>query len=157
MRVTILLFALLITKDKVGIAMRKEALLDRMKQSGLRLTPQRVHIVELLFELSHPTAERIYATLVERFPYVSQATVYSTLKRLKEMGIVTELSYGDKSSHYEVTEADHWHFNCKICGEIYDLEADEAEALMAVGTKNGAFEVESYRVEFYGVCAKCLG
>lgn len=135
--------------------MSKVAVLDRMKQAGLRHTPQRSHIVELLLELSHPTAEQIYAAMSERFPYVSQATVYSTLKKLKELGIVSELSYGDKSSHFELADNDHWHFNCKVCGEIYDVEASEAEALIAVGSNNGVFQVEGYRVEFYGVCPKC--
>jgi Fur family peroxide stress response transcriptional regulator len=134
---------------------RKDAVLEKMKEEGLRLTPQRVHIVELLLQMSHPTAERIYAMLVKQFPFVSQATVYSTLKKLKEIGVVNELSYGDKSSHFEVTEADHWHFNCKVCGEIYDLEPDKNEVLLAVGTNNGAFQVDSCRVEFHGACAKC--
>jgi Fur family peroxide stress response transcriptional regulator len=135
--------------------MIKDTVLHKMKEEGLRLTPQRVHIVELLFELSHPTADRIYVMLAEKFPYVSQATVYSTLKKLKEIGVVSELTYGDKSSHFEVTETDHWHFNCKVCGEIYDLEANENEALMAVGSKSGAFQIDNCRVEFYGVCANC--
>ena len=135
--------------------MSKDAVLDRMKQAGLRHTPQRSHIVELLLELSHPTAEQIYAAMSETFPYVSQATVYSTLKKLKELGIVSELTYGDKSSHFELADDDHWHFNCKVCGEIYDLEASEADALMKVGSNNGVFQVEGYRVEFYGVCSKC--
>jgi Fur family peroxide stress response transcriptional regulator len=135
--------------------MSKDSILDKMKEEGLRLTPQRLHIVELLFKLSHPTADQIYITMAEQFPYVSQATVYSTLKKLKEIGVVSELTYGDKSSHFELTETDHWHLNCKLCGEIYDLKANETEALMAVGTNNGVFQVDSCRVEFYGVCANC--
>ena len=135
--------------------MSKDTVLDHMKEEGLRLTPQRVHIVDLLFELSHPTADRIYSMMTEKFPYVSQATVYNTLKKLKEIGVVKELSNGDKSSNFEVNETEHWHFNCKVCGEIYDLEPNKTEALMAVGTHNGSFQVESYQVEYYGVCAKC--
>jgi Fur family peroxide stress response transcriptional regulator len=136
--------------------MSKETVLDNMKEVGLRLTPQRVHIVELLFELSHPTADRIYTMMTEKFPYVSQATVYNTLKKLKEIGVVKELTNGDKSSNFEVNEMEHWHFNCKVCGEIYDLEPNKTEALMTVGTHKGTFQVESYQVEFYGVCAKCM-
>jgi len=136
--------------------MSKETILDQMKEEGLRITPQRVHIVELLFELSHPTADRIYTLMSEKFPYVSQATVYNTLKKLKEIGVVKELTHGDKSSNFEVNEMEHWHFNCKVCGEIYDLEPAKTEALMAVGTQKSAFQVESYQVEFYGICAKCM-
>ncbi|MBD0378507.1 Fur family transcriptional regulator [Paenibacillus sedimenti] len=137
--------------------MNEETVLDKMKEEGLRLTPQRVHIVELLFELSHPTADQIYAMMAEKFPYVSQTTVYSTLKKLKEIGVVRELSNdGDKSSQFELAETEHWHLNCKVCGVIYDLEPNDAESLMAVGMNNGAFQVDSCRVEFYGVCTKCM-
>jgi Fur family peroxide stress response transcriptional regulator len=135
--------------------MSKDTVLDKIKEEGLRITPQRVRIVELLFELSHPTADRIYVTMAEQFPYVSQATVYNTLKMLKEIGVVSELSYGDKSSHFELTETVHWHLYCNVCGEIYDLEVNETEALMAVGTNHGAFQVDSCRIEFYGVCKNC--
>lgn len=135
--------------------MKREAILNRMKDEGLRMTPQRVHIVELLFELSHPTAERIYTIMTGKFPYVSQATIYNTLRKLKEIGVVRELANGDKSSHFEVSESEHWHFNCKTCGEIYDLEPGETVALRAVGTRGGAFEVDRCQVEFYGVCEKC--
>jgi len=135
--------------------MNKDTIVNRMKEEGLRLTPQRVQIVELLFELSHPTAERIYAAMIEKFPYASQATVYNTLKMLKELGLARELSAGDKSSHYEIAESEHWHFNCRACGEIFDLEANLSEPLLAVGTQRGAFQVDSYQVEFYGLCAKC--
>jgi Fur family peroxide stress response transcriptional regulator len=135
--------------------MSKDTVLDKMKEEGLRLTPQRIQIVELLFELSHPTADRIYSMMTEKFPYVSQATVYNTLKKLKEIGIVKELTNGDKSSNFEVSETEHWHFTCKLCGDIHDLEPNETDALMAVGTHNGLFQVDSCQVEFYGVCGKC--
>ncbi|NOU99107.1 Fur family transcriptional regulator [Paenibacillus planticolens] len=135
--------------------MCKDTVIDKMKEAGLRITPQRVHIVELLYQLSHPTADQIYLKMTEKFPYVSHATVYNTLKKLKVIGVVRELSNGDKSSHFEMVETEHWHFNCKVCGEMYDLEAHKNEVLMAYGTNNYAFQVDSFRVEFYGVCAKC--
>lgn len=135
--------------------MNRDTILNRMKEEGLRLTPQRGRIVELLFELSHPTADRLYASLIEKFPYASQATVYNTLKKLKELGLARELANGDKSSHYEIAESEHWHFNCRSCGEIYDLEANLSEPLLAVGAQQGAFQVDGCQVEFYGLCAKC--
>lgn len=135
--------------------MSKETVLGRMKEEGLRLTPQRVHIVELLFELSHPTADRIYGRLAEKFPYVSPATVYNTLNKLKEIGIVRGIVNGDKSVCFEWAGSDHWHFTCQACGTIYDLEPNGAEAMLAVGTNRGAFRVHSCQVEFHGVCAAC--
>jgi Fur family peroxide stress response transcriptional regulator len=135
--------------------MSMDTVIDKMKKEGMRLTPQRVHIVELLFELSHPTAEQIYAMMAEKFPYVSQTTVYSTLKKLKEIGVAREFANGSKSSHFELAETDHWHFHCKACGEIYNLVPHNTEALMTAGSNNGAFQVDSCRVAFYGACTKC--
>lgn len=139
----------------MGIMMSKKTVLDKMKEEGLRFTPQRVHIVELLFELSHPTADRIYALMSEKFPYASHTTVYNTLKKLKEIGVVRELTNGIKSSNFELVETDHWHFNCKVCSEIYNMEPYDSESLLAIGMNTGAFQVDSFRVEYYGVCAKC--
>ncbi|OXS54229.1 hypothetical protein B1A99_26945 [Cohnella sp. CIP 111063] len=139
----------------MAVMLSKETILAKMKEEGLRITPQRVRIIELLLELSHPTAERIYAGMAEKFPYVSQMTVYSTLKILKEIGVVRELSNGSKSSNFELADENHWHFHCRLCGGIYNLEPENAEALWVVGTNKGAFQVDSCKVEYYGVCAQC--
>jgi hypothetical protein len=59
------LFDITIMKENEGCIMSKDSILDKMKEEGLRLTPQRLHIVELLFKLSHPTADQIYITMAE--------------------------------------------------------------------------------------------
>jgi Fur family peroxide stress response transcriptional regulator len=105
--------------------MSVDKVLDQLKDRGLRITPQRVEVIKLLFKLSHPSAEQIYYAMVKQFPNVSHATVYNTLKLLKNHGIVNELSYGNRSSHYEIAQTGHWHFNCKACGKIYDIRAQE--------------------------------
>lgn len=74
---------------------------------------------------------------------------------LKELGVVRELTNGIKSSNFELVETDHWHFNCKVCSEIYNMEPYDSESLLAIGMNTGAFQVDSFRVEYYGVCAKC--
>jgi Fur family peroxide stress response transcriptional regulator len=48
---------------------------------------------------------------------------------------------------------DHWNFNCRVSGQIYDLEPQDTEAPMAVGANRGAFRVDSRRGEFFGECA----
>ncbi|MBB3112339.1 Fur family peroxide stress response transcriptional regulator [Paenibacillus phyllosphaerae] len=133
-----------------------ESVLEQLRAKGLRLTPQRVEVIALLYQLSHPTAEQVYSLMAKKFPYVSQTTVYSTLKLLKDQGIVNELTYGDRSSHFELTEDEHAHFNCKVCGGIYDVDVKEAEKLNTMIKTDEQFEVDFVRVEFYGTCKACL-
>ncbi|QHT59098.1 transcriptional repressor [Paenibacillus lycopersici] len=139
----------------MAVIWSKESIVARMKEEGLRITPQRIQVVELLLELPHPTADRIYEAMVGKFPHVSPTTVYSTLKLLIEIGIARELANGSKSSRFELAETDHWHFRCRLCGRLFNLEPDNRESLMAAGTDHGRFQVDGCRVEFYGVCAMC--
>lgn len=135
--------------------MDMEAVLERLKEKGLRLTPQRVEVITLLYQLSHPTAEQVYSLMSKKFPYVSQTTVYSTLKMLKDLGIVNELTYGDRSSHFELTQEEHAHFNCKTCGEIYDVDVKEAHQLQHLLHAEEGYQVDFVRLEFYGTCPVC--
>jgi Fur family transcriptional regulator, peroxide stress response regulator len=132
-----------------------DEVLDQLKQRGLRITPQRVRIVKLLYELPHPTADEIYSVMAKDFPYVSHATVYNTLKLLKEQGIVTELAYSNRVSHYEVAQSEHWHFNCKVCGEIYDIDDIDRGKRLEMPQLGEGFHIDSYRIELYGTCPKC--
>ncbi|KEO85047.1 Fur family transcriptional regulator [Tumebacillus flagellatus] len=126
-----------------------------LKERGVRLTPQRQMILKFLKEThEHPTAEEIYKQVCQEFSGISMATVYNTLHRLKELGAIKELSYGDMSSRYDGNDTEHAHVVCESCGEVVDIalptlpmSTDETEAL--------GYEVSSLRLEYYGLCAGC--
>ncbi|ANB60060.1 peroxide-responsive transcriptional repressor PerR [Anoxybacteroides amylolyticum] len=133
----------------------KEAL-DTLKQTGVRITPQRHAILEYLIRsMSHPTADEIYKALEGKFPNMSVATVYNNLRVFKEVGLVKELTYGDSSSRFDFVTSDHYHIICERCGKIVDFHypgLDEVETLAAHVT---GFKVSHHCMEVYGVCADC--
>ena len=91
----------------------KEAL-DTLKQTGVRMTPQRHAILEYIITAhAHPTADDIYKALEGRFPNMSVATVYNNLRVFKEVGLVKELTYGDSSSRFDFVSSDHYHIICE--------------------------------------------
>src|SRR6476661_7925878 len=93
-----------------------------LKERGVRLTPQRQMILKFLKEThEHPTAEEIYKQVCQEFSGISMATVYNTLHRLKELGAIKELSYGDMSSRYDGNDTEHAHVVCESCGEVIDI------------------------------------
>ena len=133
----------------------KEAL-DTLKETGVRITPQRHAILDhLVSSKSHPTADDIYKALEGKFPNMSVATVYNNLRVFREAGLVKELTYGDASSRFDYVTTDHYHMICEECDNIVDFHypgLDEVEELAAHVT---GFKVSHHRMEIYGVCPEC--
>ena len=58
----------------------QEELATRLKQLGIRVTPQRLGIAEVVFNSGdHPSVKDVYERVRVFFPYMTLATVYSTL------------------------------------------------------------------------------
>lgn len=133
----------------------KEAL-DTLKQTGVRITPQRHAILDYLIQsMTHPTADDIYKSLESKFPNMSVATVYNNLRVFREVGLVKELTYGDASSRFDFVTTEHYHVICEKCGKIVDFHypgLDEVEHLASHVT---GFNVSHHRMEIYGVCNTC--
>ena len=130
--------------------------IDTLKESGVRITPQRHAVLEyLLNSMVHPTADEIYKALEDKFPNMSVATVYNNLRVLREIGLVRELTYGDSSSRFDCDMSDHYHVICDSCGKIVDFhypQLDEVEQLAQHVTN---FDVTHHRMEIYGLCKEC--
>jgi Fur family transcriptional regulator, peroxide stress response regulator len=96
-----------------------EEALDKLKTTGVRMTPQRHAILSFLMDVHiHPTVDEIYKSLESRFPHMSVATVYNNLKLFLEAGLVRELAYGDGASRFDADMHDHYHAICDQCGTM---------------------------------------
>lgn len=130
--------------------------LGKLKESGVRITPQRYAVLEyLLTSMSHPTADEIYKALEDRFPNMSVATVYNNLRVLKNIGLVKELTYGDDSSRFDCNLTEHYHVMCETCGDIVDFDYPPLDEVEAFAEKMTGFKVSHHRMELYGECPKC--
>lgn len=130
--------------------------IDKLKMNGVRMTPQRHGILSyLLNTTSHPTVDEIYKSLEHHFPNMSVATVYNNLKVFLESGLVRELTYGDGASRYDAVMSDHYHAICEQCGVIVDFECPPLFDVERVAASETGFEVNSHRMEVYGLCQTC--
>lgn len=130
--------------------------LDKLKSTGVRITPQRHAILEyMIHTVTHPTADEIYRALEKTFPNMSVATVYNNLRVFRKSGLVKELTYGDSSSRFDFVTHNHYHMICSDCSKIVDFHypgLDEVEQLASHVT---GFQVEGHRLEIYGLCEEC--
>lgn len=133
----------------------KDALVT-LKESGVRITPQRHAILEFLISSeTHPTADEIYKALEADFPNMSVATVYNNLRVFRNAGLVKELTYGDSSSRFDFVTHDHYHIICDVCGRIVDFHHPGLEEVEHLASHVTGFKVNSHRLEVYGTCPEC--
>ena len=139
--------------------MRKEEInqvVKKLRSKGVRITPQRVAMLEFLAIVdTHPTAEEILTELTREYPQVSVATVYNNLNLFIKEGVVKELMYGDSASRYDFDLGQHYHAVCDVCGKVVDLYYPILDDVEKAAEQLTGFKVRGHRMEVYGVCPDC--
>ncbi len=134
-------------------------IIARLKENGVTLTPQRMAVTEFLSRSrNHPTVDEIHRNIQRRYPTMSVATVYSTLKLLKELGEIQELSIRKRGKAcFDPNPGLHHHLLCRKCGKILDIDFNHPSncPIMAKESIDGC-KVEEVQAYLYGICPECL-
>ena len=136
--------------------MMKESLIKKMKEKGLKLTPQRLAVLDVLADknLFHPSAMAIYNLAKRKIRGISLSTVYFTLNELSKHGIIKTLEFDKMENRYEGNPQDHINLICKECHAIMDYNIPIVVNPKEV-TEKARFWVTDTRLEYYGYCQKC--
>lgn len=130
-----------------------------IKSKGLKSTHQRDVIVDTFFDInSHASVDDLYNAIKKRDSNIGYATVYRTLKLLKESGLAREWNFGDGHARYEHVNdlsEHHDHMVCLSCGHIEEFENDRIEKLQDQVAREHGFTVVRHNMELYGYCRKC--
>lgn len=142
--------------NKAKIMQEKaNAIVKTLKSKGLRVTPQRFAVyANLLSRTDHPTVEQILTDLNKDFPVSSQATIYSSLQALREVGLVREVLLQEGVSRYDANVQPHHHFCCTKCGAIEDIPWDTFKFIELKNLRPG-LQGETYEVIVHGLCDQC--
>src|SRR5262249_1730952 len=130
-----------------------QTLLER----GVRLTPQRLMVLEVLAEHAggHIPADRVVAAVTQRYPHADKATIYRTLDLLREHGLVVMTDRGCRKFHYELVDVPHHHIICKHRGYTVELDDRALDPLRAVVEQQYGFQPCFDHFALFGVCAAC--
>lgn len=136
---------------------RVNEMIDLLRHSGLRVTPQRRAMCRTLAgDTSHPTAQTLYERLKPQFPSLSLATVYNTLQILVDAGIIHEIgAAGDGAMHYDADASPHVNLVCTNCGRIDDFHETTLKRVTQRVTQQSGYQVYGARVVYYGLCPEC--
>ena len=136
---------------------RFEEMVDALREKGLRLTPQRMAVIKHLSQSrDHPSVEQLYEAVRPNFPTTSLATIYKTVAVLQGLGQVTELRLGQDMARYDgANPCPHPHAVCTECGRVVDADVETAPDLMGAVEAATGFVIDTYRVDFFGLCPEC--
>lgn len=114
----------------------------------------------LISRTDHPTAEAVYNSVRDEYPNISLGTVYRNLSLLVDMGHVIKVPCDDGSVHFDGRVTPHYHFQCRHCRQIYDIEiSDEfrAKEQSLLDSVNAAFDgtIDGSTAFFTGTCHAC--
>jgi Fur family peroxide stress response transcriptional regulator len=123
-----------------------------LRSHGLRATPQRIAVAELLLEKPvHVTPNELYASLKDRLPSISPNTIYLTLAHFEEAGLVRRFHI-DGQAVFDSNTTMHDHAFCCACGAVVDVAGapeDERPAQLA------AWNIRNENRVWIGLCPDC--
>jgi len=132
----------------------KNTTTTKLKEIGLKITPQRQAILKLLKgNQTHPSADRIYSKILRKYPGISFATVYNTLSKLVEAGEIQELDIDPNKKRFDPCIKSHYHFYCKGCGKVFDIVYDTPLVLNI--KKIEGHQVDAIQLNLKGMCKDC--
>jgi Fur family peroxide stress response transcriptional regulator len=134
----------------------KTSIIQKLREKGLKLTFQRLAIIEVLVDKTplHPGADLIYQEARKKAKSLSLSTVYATLNELSKHGIIKMLEFDRMGDRYEANMTEHISLICKRCKKIMDYKPPFVIDTNEIA-KRCRFRVTDSRLEYYGYCQEC--
>ena len=105
--------------------------IEKLRETGLRPTKQRVKICEVLFNRDktfHFTINDLVKKISEELnEKISLATVYNTVHALQKKGYLKEISINSDKSYFDTNTTVHHHFYDEDTHQLIDCDENEIE------------------------------
>ncbi len=122
----------------------------------LGLTRQREVVLDVIWAShSHLTANEVFSEAKAKLPTISFATVYNSLRFLKDAGHFAEIHFGNGASRFDKCTHRHDHAMCTACGKLVDIEMEIPADIVKRAAKYSKFKPESLEFTLRGLCPEC--
>ena len=125
--------------------------------SSLGLTKQREVVLQVIRAAEHHlTANEVFSEAKQLLPTISLATVYNSLRFLKEAGHIAEIQFGfSGANRFDAKTNRHDHAICNECGKLVDMDLELPEELVKLAAQFSQFKPESLELTLRGLCPEC--
>ena len=123
---------------------------------GLGLTKQRQAVLQAIRESDeHLTANEVFEDARRVLPGISFATVYNSLRYLKNEGLIGEVRFGTDATRYDRRLTRHDHAICSKCEKLVDLDLTIPDTLVKEAARRSKFKPDSIELTLRGTCPEC--
>jgi Fe2+ or Zn2+ uptake regulation protein len=131
--------------------------LDRLQDSGYRLTAPRRALVDILAQSQRALNPiELYDLGREEHPHLGLVTVYRTLEKLEELGLIQRVHQPGGCNMYLRASVGHEHLLlCTRCGKVETFEGDDLSGLISRIAHQSGYEILEHWLQLFGLCAAC--
>lgn len=136
----------------------REFFTQYLRRNKYRVTPERFEILDAVLECNgHFDADELFLKMKSLGSKVSRATVYNTLDKLTECGIVSRYRFGERLARYEIMFGNehHHHVICRSCGTIEEFVDKRVERLARDAARSLNYQFQDTVLHIYGLCERC--
>lgn len=119
-----------------------------------RNTSQRQIVYDALYFLGHATSDDLIKYINTNYSNISLATIYRNLTILLDDKQIKKVKIGDIDV-FETVKDKHYHFKCRVCGNIIDIDPNKLPLDVSKLNKIGDNDILDCDIVFLGVCNKC--
>jgi Fur family ferric uptake transcriptional regulator len=122
-----------------------------------RYTGQQRDMVQFIFKQhNHFDADELFETMKQSGLKVSRATVYRTLAKLVDAGLLRRLELGPRMFYeHDYGYPAHEHMVCQQCGDVIEFQSQQIEATIAEVCRQHGFHSTNHTFIIRGTCADC--
>jgi Fur family transcriptional regulator, peroxide stress response regulator len=134
--------------------MNKERIIASLKDCGLKVTPQRIAVLDAVINLNnHPTAEKVIDYIKLNHPNIATGTVYKTLETLVKCNIIKKVKTDSDIMRYDAVVEKHHHLYCVESERIEDFVDPELDKMLEKYLKDkkiANFQIEDIKLQIVG-------
>ena len=132
-------------------------MIDALERRGHRLTGPRRRVARLIGERAgHFTAAELLDEVRVADVRVGRATVFRALELFAELGVLERLDLPTGEHAYVACDpVHHHHVVCSRCGRTAEVADLGLQTVVSEAERRTGFEIESHRLELYGLCPEC--
>jgi Fur family ferric uptake transcriptional regulator len=128
----------------------------RLREHGLRRTPQRELILAAVDRLGHATPDEVLAEVRTQSEAINISTVYRTLETLEELGLVRHAHLSDRApTYHSVADHEHFHLVCRNCHRVVSVEPGVLGEVLGTLRDQHGFLADVGHLTVFGQCAQC--
>jgi Fur family ferric uptake transcriptional regulator len=127
-----------------------------LREAGLRVTAQRVAVLDAVRRLPHADTDSLINDVRAEMGDISHQAVYDVLRALTEARLVRKIQPLGQVARYEGRVGDnHHHVVCRACGSIADVDCAVGDAPCLSASDANGFQIDEAEVIYWGTCPAC--